>query len=292
MERTLALSPLLPVPGSPPGTPPPRFRLLKRLGGGAAGTVYEARDRRLDRLVALKILHRSEPEAVERFRREARLLARCEHESICRLYDAGTLGGRPFLALELVAGANLRELAPRLSLAAKLGAVDRVLGALSAVHAQGIVHRDVKPANVVLGRRGDGRIRVCLVDFGIARQAGDAHTTQIGFVLGTPAYAAPEQLAGDEVDGRADLYAVGSMLYELLAGRPPFGGGEVAKVYRRVMTETATPLDLLNPEVPPSLARTVSRCLEKDPADRFQTADELRAALRDSRTPTWAPSTA
>jgi hypothetical protein len=244
------------------------------------GVVYKAIDRCLERPVALKLLRGGEPEKARRFLAEARLLARLDHPNLCRVYDAGRLGGRPFVALELVEGPTLGEAAPALALEEKLRVALGLAEGLAAVHQAGLVHRDVKPANVVVGRRPDGSLRPCLVDFGIAREAGAGDGAETGVVLGTPAYLAPEQAAAGAVDPRTDLYAVGAVLYELLAGEPPFGLGDSAKLIRRVLAEEPRPLAEVRPELPADLAALVMRCLAKDPDRRHPSAEALAADLR------------
>jgi serine/threonine-protein kinase len=243
------------------------------------GVVYRAIDRLLERPVALKLLRAGSGETSRRFLTEARLLARLDHPHIPRVFDAGHLGGRPFMALELVEGPSFSQAARELSLAERLRAVLGLLQALAAVHAAGLVHCDVKPGNVVLGRRRDGRMRPCLVDFGIAREAGSRDVEEDGSILGTPAYLSPEQAAGGAVDHRADLWAVGAVLYEVLAGEPPFGDGDSARLLRRVLAEEPRSLRELRPSLPAGLEAVVMRCLAKDPAARHPSAEALAADL-------------
>ena len=267
--------------GSPlAGTP---YRILRLIGAGGFGEVYEAEHEELGVRRALKVLlpHASGAERVARMRAEARALARLRHPCIVEVMDLGTAeDGRSFLAMELLAGAPLRDvlhnrgaLPPEEAVHVALGMLD----GLSAAHGVDLVHRDVKPENVFVCE--DGSIR--LLDFGVAKfLSGDAAFTQSGVSLGTPRYMAPEQVQGEPVDLRTDLYAVGVVLYELLSGRPPFEDDQlIALAYAHVMRP---PPPLSDPPVPAALAAVVARALEKQPAARFASAPEFAAALKSA----------
>ncbi len=250
-----------------------RFRLVARIAGGGVSAVYRAEAP--GGAAAVKVadpLYRGLPELQERFAREAEVLALLDGRSAPRLFARGELEGRAWLAMELSVGAPLVERTRRAPLppTEAIAIADAVLAALATVHALGVVHRDVKPANVLY----DGE-RAVLLDFGAAQRRGEPAPEA---ALGTPAYAAPEQQRDAPVDARADLYAVGALLYELVAGGRPFRGDPVA-VLRAHAETPAPPL----PNAPPALAAAVARALEKDPARRFADAAAMRAALRAAK---------
>ncbi|MFK0192660.1 protein kinase [Kitasatospora sp. NPDC090308] len=265
-----------------------RYRLTRRLGRGGMAEVFAAQDIRLGRTVAVKLLRSELAEddtARLRFTREAHAVAALNHHSIVAVYDTGEEqhGGEstPYIVMELVEGRTVRELlvdeeAPPVDQALIITA--GVLEALAYSHRHGIVHRDIKPANVIITTTG----AVKVMDFGIARAlAGGATTmTQTGMVMGTPQYLSPEQALGKSVDHRSDLYAAGCMLYELLTLRPPFVGETPLSVVYQHVQDAPVPPSRANDRVPPQLDGLVLRALEKNPDDRFQSADEFRAHLQ------------
>ncbi|MCK6459739.1 MAG: serine/threonine protein kinase, partial [Planctomycetes bacterium] len=255
------------------------YTLLREIGRGAAGIVYEAR--RGDRTVALKVLRQGfdeSPDAVARFRREAGACARVRHDHIVEILDAGEAEGRPYYAMTLHEGRSLSALARSdalpepLELARRLA---KVADALHTIHSEGIVHRDVKPANIMADAKG----RMVLADFGLARSAGAATLTRTGEALGTPLFMSPEQLLGDRarVDGRTDVYGLGATLYDLLAGRPLFDARDWPELVRAILEERPKPLHEVAPGIPVELSRIVMKALEKQPEDRYADA----AAMRD-----------
>jgi eukaryotic-like serine/threonine-protein kinase len=261
-----------------------RYQLGSLLGVGGMAKVYLASDRVLERQVAVKVLsppYAQDPMFVERFRREARSAASLSHPNIVAVFDSGSDAGEHYLVMEYVAGQSLAELltdqgrlAPRR--AAELGV--EVCAALAAAHAQGLVHRDVKPANVLVGAEG----RVKVTDFGIVKAAATATLTGTGTVLGTAAYLSPEQAQGGPVDARSDLYSLGCVLYELVTGAPPFGSGadsSLVAVATRHLHQPPEPPSAHNPQVDAGLDAVVLTALAKDPARRYQRASELQAAL-------------
>jgi tRNA A-37 threonylcarbamoyl transferase component Bud32 len=261
-----------------------RYRLGSLLGVGGMARVYLASDQVLERPVAVKVLSPptvQDPVFVERFRREARSVARLSHPNIVAVYDSGSDAGLHYLVMEYVPGQSLAQLLARRGRltprqAAELGV--EVCAALAAAHAQGLVHRDVTPANVLVG--DDGRVKV--TDFGIAKAAAATTLTGTGTVLGTAAYLSPEQAQGGPVDARSDLYSVGCMLYELLCGVPPFGSGADGPsvvVATRHLHQPPEPPSARNPQVDASLDAVVLTALVKDPAQRYQSAVELQDAL-------------
>ncbi|MBI1916569.1 MAG: serine/threonine protein kinase [Planctomycetes bacterium] len=260
------------------------YGILKVLGTGAMGVVFLAEDPHLKRLVALKVMRPSLAASAEfhrRFLREARLAAAIEHEHIVPIYQAGEDRGVPFLAMKLLRGETLedrlRRTGGRLPLPEVLRIGREVAEGLAAAHAQGLIHRDVKPANVGLEA---GRDRVKIVGFGLARGTGsDAHFTQAGAVIGTPAYMAPEQANAEDVDARCDLFSLGAVLYRAGTGTLPFGGKDTLSVLSALATQTPAPPHRLVPSLPRAFSGLVMRLLAKDPADRPQSAQEVVEAI-------------
>jgi serine/threonine protein kinase len=258
-----------------------RYRLERSLGNGGMGEVFVATDTVLDRRVALKRLSSAltEDEAARaRFLREARALARISSPNVVAVFDAGD-DTEPYLVMELIEGTTLSTVLRTtgslpLERARAIGA--GIAAGLAAAHEQGVIHRDVKPSNIFLTASDEPKVG----DFGIARlERGDMTLTMTGQAFGSAAYVSPEQATGGRVDARSDLYSLGCVLYEMLAGRRPFEGDEpVALTYQHVHTEPV-PLDALDVGIAPELASLVDALLAKDPADRPQTADEVRAAL-------------
>jgi serine/threonine protein kinase len=267
-----------------------RYELERSLGSGGMGEVFVATDRTLDRPVALKRLPTAltdDPDARRRFFREAQALARINDPNVVSVFDAGEDDGRPFLVMELVRGATVADelragvrFTPERASAIGAGTA----GGLAAAHAQGVVHRDVKPSNIFLTAKDHPKVG----DFGIARaERGDMTLTMTGQAFGSPPYIAPEQATGGPVDARADLYALGCVLYHMLAGHPPFEGDDsVAVTYQHVHTVAPT-LEELGVGVPPELSTLVASLMRKDPSARPKSADAVRLAL-ESR-PAAAP---
>ena len=264
-----------------------RYRILGELGRGSMGRVYRAYDPRTDREIAIKVLtdavelpDEAAAEARGRFLVEGRAAGRLSHPGIVLVYDADVdvESGLPYLALELVAGRSLtevlRERGP-LPWGEAAGLAAAVADALGHAHERGIVHRDVKPANVLITDAG----RVKIADFGVAKIADESHT-RAGMVLGTPNYMSPEQLRGDPLDGRSDLFALGAMLYEMLTGAPPFHADSLAGITHKVVFVDPRPPTFDRPDLPADLEGTVLRALAKAPTSRFPTAEEMAAALR------------
>lgn len=265
----------------------PQYRLERELGRGGMGVVFRATDTTLDRPVAIKVVHpelATHPSIVRRFLSEARTVARLRHPGIVAVHAAGTAQGLLYYVMDEVEGETLRE---RLDREGKLpveGAariVADLASALDAAARAGVVHRDVKPENVLL-ERGSGR--ALLADFGIARAVAAESVTGTGqgVAVGTPSYMSPEQAAGEEVDSRSDLYGLGVVAYEMLAGHPPFQGSNRVVVSKHI-AERPAPIERVRPECPKPLAGVVMRALEKHPAERWQTGEELRQALAGER---------
>jgi serine/threonine-protein kinase len=258
-----------------------KYRVTGPLGRGATGIVYRAVDATLDREVAIKVLNPdlASPDIIKRFRAEATTLARLNHPDIATIYELMPSGNDLLMVMELVRGQTLDRLLERLGpmspeLAARI--VDRILAALEHAHRAGIVHRDMKPANVMVTTAGGVKI----MDFGIARVRGAEHMTIDGLLMGTPAYMAPEQGLGEEVDERTDLYSVGVVFYRLLTGALPFKADSPIAMLQRKVVDTPRPLREQRDGLPEWCETVAGRALARLPADRYQAAEEFRQALR------------
>ncbi len=258
-----------------------RYTVIKRLGSGGMAHVYLARHVALARPVVIKVLHRTlarESEMRERFRREAEAAARLVHPYVCAILDQGASGDIVYLVMPYYAGGSLADMLTRsrrlpARIAAGIGA--QVACALDYAHRRGVVHRDVKPDNVLF----DEDTNAVLTDFGIATARFHGRLTATGRAMGTPHYMSPEQAMGRLVDGRSDLYAVGLLLYEMLTGHPPFDGADSYAVgYKHVHEQPVAP-DIAQPEVPAAMSAIVMRCLTKLPAERYDRGFELADAL-------------
>jgi len=263
------------------GTQISHYRVLKPLGRGGMGEVYLAEDLTLPRRVALKFLsgaRTSDEERLGRFEREARAIARIDHPGVVTVYEAGRHEGAPFLAMQYVEGETLEERLARgpLDVAEAVRVAIEVADVLSEVHALGIVHRDLKPSNIIVAPKG----RVRLFDFGIASLRGSSALTRTGSVAGTLEILAPEQVKGGSIDGRVDLWALGVLLYRALTGKPPFSGESPERVLYAIVNDAPDAPMVLRPEIPPDLDHAVRKLLRKDPAHRYQRADEVLADLR------------
>jgi tetratricopeptide (TPR) repeat protein/predicted Ser/Thr protein kinase len=269
------------------GTTISHYRILGQIGEGGMGVVYVAEDTRLGRRVAVKIPHagRDERHYHSRFLREARATSALNHPNIAAVYDYGeTEDGAPFIVMELVTGQTLGDLLldHGLTLARAVEIIEQVAAALAEAHRQGIVHRDVKPSNVIINDRGEVKV----LDFGLAKQLnhgeGDLASlaaTRSDVVIGTPLYLSPEQARGSQVDGRSDIFALGALLYECVAGRPAFSGANVIEIGAQVLHFNPPPPSHLNPRVPAELDRVTLKALAKRPEERYQTAEEMAAEL-------------
>jgi len=271
------------------------YEILSPLGAGGMGEVYLARDSRLDRTVAIKVLpsHLADnPDLKQRFEREARAVSSLNHPHICTLHDIGEHEGKPFIVMERLEGETLADLVSRGAMArseiVELGI--QIADALESAHAKGIVHRDIKPANVFINSRGQAKI----LDFGLAKfETGREgipsgshvqtmeHLTAVGTAMGTIAYMSPEQARGLPTDARTDLFSLGVVLYEMATGRHAFPGSTTAVVFDAILHKAPTAPVRLNPELPDELERVINKCLEKDKDLRYQVASELRADLKE-----------
>jgi eukaryotic-like serine/threonine-protein kinase len=278
-----------------PGARLGRFQIVARIGAGAMGEVYRARDPELDRDVAIKVLPAGvagDPARLQRFETEARAVGRLDHPNLLAIHDIGRHQGAPYLVCEFLQGDTLRERLATgpLPLRQALGCAVQIAEGLAAAHERGVVHRDLKPANVFL--TADGRVKI--LDFGLAKlvepgrpgeslAATRTAVTGPGMLLGTVAYMAPEQAAGSPVDHAADQFALGVMLYEMLAGRRPFGGERAPEILTAILRADPEPLSLAAPHVPAPLRWIVERCLAKEPSERYDTTRDLAKDLHTLR---------
>ncbi len=271
------------------------YRIVEQLGAGGMGIVYKAEDSRLNRAVALKFLPEKlaeNPQALERFRREARAASALNHPGICTIYDIGEQDGRAFIVMEFLNGETLRK-----HIGANALAVDEILRlgmqiaeALDAAHAEGIIHRDIKPANIFVTKRGQAKV----LDFGLAKLAakgivGDGSdssdssatdTSIVGIISGTPSYMSPEQIRGDSLDQLTDIFSFGVVLYEMATGRQAFGAGTGGAIIEAVLTRAPASARSLNPEIPAGLEDIINKALHKDKTQRYQHAAEIRNDLQ------------
>ena len=278
------------------------YEILGLLGAGGMGEVYKARDTRLGRMVALKVLPPdkvADPERKARFLHEAKAASALNHPNIVTVYDIACEGGVDFIVMEYLPGKPLSALVPRsgMPLAEALKCAVQMADGLATAHAAGIVHRDLKPANIIVGDTGN----VKLLDFGLAKLSGAAeeseatrtiemHHTQDGAILGTAAYMSPEQAEGRTVDSRSDIFSFGVMLYEMVTGQRPFRGDSSLSILSSVLREEPQPPRQIVTDLPPEIERVILRCLRKDPARRFQHTEDLKVALEELRDDTISGS--
>jgi serine/threonine protein kinase/tetratricopeptide (TPR) repeat protein len=271
------------------------FRIIEKLGAGGMGVVYKAVDTRLNRAVALKFLPDNmlqDAQALERFHREARAASALNHPGICTIYDIGEQHGRGFIAMEFIDGETLRShihgTALPLEETLKLGI--QIADALDAAHAQGIIHRDIKPANIFVTKRGQAKVLdfglAKLVPKGVARTGADfggelpGSSSIAGIISGTPSYMSPEQVRGDNLDQRTDIFSLGLLLYEMATGRQAFSGGTGGRIIEAVLTRSPVPPRSINPDISPRLEQIINKALHKDRDQRYQHAADIRADLQ------------
>ena len=258
-----------------------KYRVESRIGRGGMGTVYRAVDETLHREVAIKVLNSelNDPEVARRFRAEAITVARLSHPGIATIYELFEHDGQWLMVMEFVKGETLERLVERAGPLSAERAADLTMQALAALghaHALGVVHRDLKPANLMLTESG----AVKIMDFGIARVSGSEHLTNVGFMMGTPAYMAPEQVLSQEVDSRADLYAIGVVIYRLTTGRLPFKGETPFALAQSQVNDPPTPIRLARQGLPEWLEQVITVALAKSPGDRFQSAQDFYTTLQ------------
>jgi serine/threonine-protein kinase len=260
-----------------------RYEILDKLGEGAMGVVYRAKDRSLGRVVALKMLSAElsgEEELLQRFQREVEAVGQLSHPNIVTVYDVGDAEGQLYMAMELLEGDDLRSLIERripMPLADRVRILQKICEGVAYAHSRGVVHRDIKPANILVTL--DGRVK--LLDFGLARVATRSTITRQGVILGTPDYMAPEQAMGRGSDRRSDAFSAGAVFYEFLSGSKPFKGKTLHGVLYQIISEEPEPLLTLNPDLPAHLASFVHGMLRKDPEKRYASLEELARAIQE-----------
>jgi len=259
-----------------------RYEFVEFLGEGGMGRVFKARDARLKRFVALKFLWRDDPELIRRFSQEAQSQARIEHEHICKVFEVGEVEGHPFIAMQFIPGETLADASERMTPEQKVKVIEEIAQAVHAAHREGVIHRDLKPGNIMIERAEDGRWKPYVMDFGLAREVAAPGLTQTGVLMGTPEYMAPEQARGDssQIDRRTDVYSLGATLYALLSGTPPFPSASIADALIRVLQEEPVGLKKRNPSLPADLDTIVMKCLRKLPQERYDSARALAEDLR------------
>jgi eukaryotic-like serine/threonine-protein kinase len=257
-----------------------RYEIIEFLGEGGMGRVYKAFDPRLKRFVALKFIRGEAPTLIQRFMREAQSQASIEHENVCKVYEAGEIEDKLYIAMQYIAGYSLKDLPEDVTLEQKIKIMKETAEGLQAAHRLGIIHRDIKPGNIMVEQEEDGSFHSYIMDFGLARDLGTAGLTESGAILGTPWYMSPEQVRGElnKLDRRSDIYSFGATMYELLAGTPPFAGESSVEVFMKVINDEVTPLRRIKPFIPVDLETIVMKCLEKDPLRRYESA---RAVAED-----------
>jgi serine/threonine protein kinase len=275
------------------------YRIVEQLGAGGMGVVFKAQDSRLERAVALKFLPEKlaqQPQALERFRREARAASALNHPGICTIYDIGEQDGRAFIAMEFIDGETLRSHIHGKALPVEhlLELGIQIAEALDAAHSEGIIHRDIKPANIFVTKRGRAKV----LDFGLAKlvpkgvaiadadSGGETSTSTststsiAGIISGTPCYMSPEQVRGDALDARTDIFSLGLVLYEMATGRQAFGGGTGGAIIEAVLTRPPVSARIINPNIPSALEAIINKALHKDRDQRYQHAADLVADLQ------------
>ncbi len=259
-----------------------RYEIGELLGEGGMGEVYRATDPVLRRDVAVKFLHCEDPRLIARFLQEARMQARLDHEHICKIYEAGELDGKPYIVMQLINGQTLAHAQNEMTLEQKVRVAKEVADAVQSAHRIGLIHRDIKPTNIMVEKMDDGQWRPCVMDFGLARDVtGPGATTTAGQAIGTPSYMSPEQARGSkDIDRRTDVYGLGATLYHILTRRPPFDGGTGIEIMVKLVQEDPISPRKIEPSIPVDLETIVMKCIEKEPGRRYDSAHFLAEELQ------------
>lgn len=260
-----------------------KYQIIGLLGKGGMSKVYKAYDLYLRRFVVMKFTNNEkDQESIERLLLEARAQAKIEHPNVCKIYDVAKTRKRFFIVSQYVEGETLDEVQPKLSLTDKIELIIDVANALSTTHAHNIIHRDIKPRNIIVEKTDIGKWKPYLIDFGLAKELYQPYLTEYGSILGTPCYMSPEQASGEssKLDCRTDIYSLGATLYELLVDRPPFSGENALSILVKVINQEPVALREIDPSISAELERIVLKCLEKDPKNRYQS---IQGLIRDLR---------
>jgi serine/threonine protein kinase/tetratricopeptide (TPR) repeat protein len=258
-----------------------RYQIIEEIGRGGMGRVYKAIDKELNRIVVLKMIRperSSDPGMVERFKKEINLASQITHENVCRIYDLGEIDEIKYISMQFIDGENLKDFiqtSKRLSIESTIDISKQVCQALIAAHKKGVIHRDLKPKNIMLDKKGTAFV----MDFGIAKSIDSEDTIRPGAIVGTPYYMSPEQAIGEQTDHRADIYSLGAIMYEMLTGKPPFQADTIAGMIHKHVNETPKPISQLNPQTPVELEKIIMKCLEKKPDKRHKETVDIIAAL-------------
>lgn len=271
--------------------PSVRYQNLELVGKGAMSQVFRAFDTVLDRIIAIKFLDHTNVTSVKRFFREAEAQGRIDHQGICKVYETGFFQEKPYIAMQYIQGEVLSQAASRMSLREKVQVMEDVAEAINAAHQARVIHRDIKPGNILVRETDAQQWEVYVTDFGFARDMDFGGSTSTGILIGTPSYMSPEQIRNEKtrLHPRSDVFSLGATFYELLCSERPFDGKKSVEVALKVLNENPVPLHVKNPSVPKELEHIVIKCLSKDPMRRYESAKSL--ALDLSRFLEGAPNT-
>ncbi|OGF67860.1 MAG: hypothetical protein A2Y62_01185 [Candidatus Fischerbacteria bacterium RBG_13_37_8] len=258
-----------------------KYRIEELIGAGGMGEVYKAYDITLGRNVALKLIRGNDPAMIARFMQEARSQAKVEHDFICKIYEVGEYEGKPYIAMQYIQGQTIGDAASHMTLEQKIIIMSQVASALHAAHREGLIHRDIKPGNIMVEQTQEGQLKPYIMDFGLAKETGAPGLTSMGVVMGTPLYMSPEQARGeiDKLDRRTDVYSLGAALYELLAGQPLFEARSTVDILIKVLEEEPVPLRKIKSQIPSDIETIVMKCVEKESHRRYESARALAEDL-------------